>query len=79
MMFGIVFASVVPVAFGTFELFGKQSGLTGIPGMRTWASSHFGSKASYYYLVLAFAIVGMSIMLAFTQSLDRALVAWTRQ
>ncbi len=70
MMFGIVFSSIVPVAFGTFELFGKQSGLTGIPGIENLGFLHFGSKASYYYLVLAFAIIGMIIMLAFTK-------AWT--
>ena len=70
MMFGIVFASIVPVAFGTFGLFGKQSGLTGIPGIDNLGFLHFGSKASYYYLVLAFALVGMIIMLAFTR-------AWT--
>jgi branched-chain amino acid transport system permease protein len=70
MMFGIVFASVVPVAFGTFELFGKQSGLTSIPGVTDLGFIHFGSKASYYYLVLAFVIIGMIIMLAFTR-------AWT--
>jgi branched-subunit amino acid ABC-type transport system permease component len=70
MMFGIVFASIVPVAFGTFEIFGKQSGLTGIPGITDLGPIHFGSKASYYYLTLAFAIIGMIIMLAFTK-------AWT--
>jgi hypothetical protein len=46
MMFGIVFASIVPVAFGTFEIFGKQSGLTGIPGVTDLGLIHFGSKAS---------------------------------
>ena len=70
MMFGIVFASIVPVAFGTFELFGKQSGLTGIPAVTNLGFIHFGSKASYYYLILAFALIGMIIMLAFTK-------AWT--
>ena len=70
MMFGIVFASIVPVAFGTFELFGKQSGLTGIPGVTDLGFIHFGSKASYYYLTLAFALIGVVIMLAFTK-------AWT--
>ncbi len=70
MMFGIVFASIVPVAFGTFEIFGKQSGLTGIPGVTDLGFIHFGSKASYYYLTLAFALIGVIIMLAFTK-------AWT--
>lgn len=70
MMFGIVFSSIVPVAFGTFELFGKQSGLTGIPGVSDLGAIHFGSKASYYYLILAFAIISIVIMLAFTK-------AWT--
>ena len=70
MMFGIVFASIVPVALGTFEIFGKQSGLTGIPGVTDLWGIHFGSKASYYYLVLAFALIGIIIMLAFTK-------AWT--
>ncbi len=70
MMFGIVFASIVPVAFGTFELFGKQSGLTGIPGVTDLGPIHFGSKASYYYLTLAFALIGVVVMLAFTK-------AWT--
>jgi branched-chain amino acid transport system permease protein len=67
MMFGIVFASIVPVAFGTFEIFGKQSGLTSIPGVTDLGALHFGSKASYYYLVLAFAVIGMILMLAFTK------------
>ena len=58
------------MAFGTFELFGKQSGLTGIPGVTDLGFIHFGSKASYYYLILAFALIGMIIMLAFTK-------AWT--
>jgi branched-chain amino acid transport system permease protein len=70
MMFGIVFASIVPVAFGTFELFGKQSGLTNIPSVSDLGPIHFGSKASYYYLILAFAVVAVIIMLAFTK-------AWT--
>lgn len=70
MMFGIVFASIVPVAFGTFELFGKQSGLTGIPAVSDLGPVHFGSKASYYYLMLAFALISIVIMLAFTK-------AWT--
>jgi branched-chain amino acid transport system permease protein len=70
MMFGIVFASIVPVVFGTFELFGQKSGLTGIPGVTDLGPLHFGSKASYYYLTLAFAIIGMVVMLAFTK-------AWT--
>jgi branched-chain amino acid transport system permease protein len=70
MMFGIVFASIVPVALGTFELFGKQSGLTGIPGVSDLGAIHFGSKTSYYYLILAFAIISIIIMLAFTK-------AWT--
>ena len=70
MMFGIVFASIVPVAFGTFELFGKQSGLTGIPGVTDLGFIQFGSKASYYYLTLAFALIGVVVMLAFTK-------AWT--
>jgi branched-chain amino acid transport system permease protein len=70
MMFGIVFASIVPVAFGTFQIFGKQSGLTGIPGINDLGPIHFGSKASYYYLTLVFALIGLVIMLAFTK-------AWT--
>jgi branched-subunit amino acid ABC-type transport system permease component len=70
MMFGIVFASIVPVAFGTFELFGKQSGLSGIPTINDLGPIHFGSKASYYYLILVFALVSILIMLAFTK-------AWT--
>jgi branched-subunit amino acid ABC-type transport system permease component len=70
MMFGIVFASIVPLVFSTFELFGKQSGLTSIPGVGNLGALHFGSKISYYYLILAFALVSVVIMLAFTK-------AWT--
>ncbi|MBN1628922.1 MAG: branched-chain amino acid ABC transporter permease, partial [Thermoleophilia bacterium] len=70
MMFGIVFASIVPLVFSTFDLFGKQSGLNGIPSVSSIGALHFGSKASYYYLILAFALLSVVIMLAFTK-------AWT--
>jgi|GEM_PF-160411 len=70
MMFGIVFSSIVPLLFGTLKIFGRYSGFTGIPAVSDLGPIHFGSKASYYYLLLAFSFISLAIMLGFTK-------AWT--
>ena len=70
MMFSIVFASLIPVIFQTFKVFGKAAGFSSIPGVSKIGSIHFGSVGSYYYLLLAFSVVAVLVMLAFT-------TAWT--
>jgi branched-chain amino acid transport system permease protein len=68
MIFGIVFASIVPVVFNTIDFFGGPGGISGIPKASAVGPIHFGSRMSYYYLLLAFAVVSVLVMLAFNRA-----------
>ena len=70
MMFSIVFASLIPVIFQTFKFFGQAAGISSISAVGALGPIHFGSVRSYYFLMLAFSLVAVLVMLAFTE-------AWT--
>jgi len=70
MMFSIVFASLIPVIFQTFKFFGQAAGINSVPAVSNIGLIHFGSVGSYYYLTLAFSVVAVLVMLAFS-------AAWT--
>jgi branched-chain amino acid transport system permease protein len=70
MMFSIVFASLIPVIFQTFKLFGRAAGINSVPAVSNIGSIHFGSVGSYYYLLLTFSVVAVLVVLAFR-------AAWT--
>jgi branched-chain amino acid transport system permease protein len=67
MMFCIVFASLIPLVFQTFKFFGRSMGISAIPAVGSIGPINFGSINSYYYLVLAFSIISVILVLLFTK------------
>ncbi len=69
----LIFAFIVPLIFGTYKVFGGHVGLIRIPApdaIPLLGGHHivFGSEASYYYLVLAFALIVVCVLLALYRS-----------
>ena len=69
----LVIASIVPVFFGTFQYFGRYVGILNIPRpdaipLPGGAQIEFVTKAPYYYLILAIAILSVLVLRAFYAS-----------
>jgi branched-chain amino acid transport system permease protein len=65
----LIFAFIVPLVFGTFDVFGGHVGLIRIPAPDAiplpWgARIAFGTETSYYYLLLVFSVIVVCVLLA---------------
>ncbi len=65
----LIFAFIVPLIFGTFKVFGGHVGLIRIPPVSEiplpgGSRIVFASTQSYYYLLLVFAVIVVSVILA---------------
>jgi branched-chain amino acid transport system permease protein len=65
----LLFSFIVPLVFGTFDVFGGHVGLVGIPapGAIPLPGGHrivFGSERSFFYLLLVFSVVVVAGFLA---------------
>ncbi len=65
----LIFAFIVPLVFGTFEVFGGHIGLIRIPApdaipLPGDAAITFSSERSYYYLLLVFSVIVVLVALA---------------
>lgn len=69
----LIFAFIVPLVFGTFKVFGGHVGLIRIPAPDAipLPGGHqitFATEKSYYYLLLAFAIIVVLVLVALYRS-----------